>query len=172
MATNRLCCYIVRSTLLFPNPTADGGNNLKIKEDPAWVWYIGNKYESEGKYIEGKFMTFGQYPVPQRTKDFIKKALDEEVICLVKHSQEGYIKPNSDPNQYVICWYCSDGESDLRKLARFMVDNDLIQKTQSGKLYNIAFKYDRQTYSNEYGDDFKAQIKLADFIDLNTGKTI
>ena len=48
----------------------------------------------------------------------------------------------------------------------------MIKKTKSGKLYNIGFKYDSQTRNCEYGDDFKAEIKLEQFVDLNTGKML
>ena len=52
----------------------------------------------------------------------------------------------------------------------FMLENNLIQKTKAGKLFNISFKLDDQTRAGEYGADFKSEIKLADFIDLYTGE--
>ena len=54
----------------------------------------------------------------------------------------------------------------------FMMDNELILKTKTGRLYNISFKFDDQTRAGEYGADFKGVIKLAQFIDLNTGEWI
>ena len=45
-------------------------------------------------------------------------------------------------------------------------------KTKTGRLYNISFKFDDQTRAGEYGADFKGAIKLAQFIDLNTGEWI
>lgn len=51
-----------------------------------------------------------------------------------------------------------------------MLDNGLIRKTKSGKLYSISFKYDSQTYAGKYkGCGFTGEIKLADFVDLETG---
>ena len=50
------------------------------------------------------------------------------------------------------------------------MENNLIQKTKAGKLFNISFKLDDQTRAGEYGADFKSEIKLADFIDLYTGE--
>lgn len=144
---------------------------MQIKENPAWIYYLGDRVEEERKYIKGKFMTFGLFPVNARTKSLIKKALDEEVVFAVKHSQEGYVNPRSaDPDKYVICWYSTDEKEDLSKLAEFLVKNGLVQITKAGKLYNISFKYDSQTRSGQYGDSFVAQIGLADFIDLDTGK--
>lgn len=54
-----------------------------------------------------------------------------------------------------------------------LVDNVLIRKTKSGKLYNISFKYDLQTYAGKYkGSGFSGEIKLADFVNLVTGKFV
>lgn len=46
----------------------------------------------------------------------------------------------------------------------------MIRKTKSGRLYNISFKFDKQTDAHLYGKDFKGTIKLDQFIDLNTGE--
>lgn len=54
-----------------------------------------------------------------------------------------------------------------------MLDNGLVRKTKSGKLYNISFKYDAETYAGKYkGSGFAGKIKLADFVDLETGEFI
>lgn len=54
-----------------------------------------------------------------------------------------------------------------------MLDNGLVRKTKSGKLYNISFKYDTETYAGKYkGSGFAGKIKLADFVNLETGEFI
>ena len=61
-----------------------------------------------------------------------------------------------------------------------MLDNGLVRKTKSGELYNISFEYDSETYSGKYkgngfsdkGNGFSGKIKLADFVDLETGEFI
>ena len=50
------------------------------------------------------------------------------------------------------------------------LDNNLIKRTKTGRLYNISFKYDDQTRAGEYGNEFKASIKLDDFLDLYTAE--
>ena len=71
----------------------------------------------------------------------------------------------------VICFYLNgDDIENHHRVIRFMIDNKLIRKTKTGRLYNISFKFDDQTRSGEYGADFKGEIKLAQFIDLNTGE--
>ena len=57
-------------------------------------------------------------------------------------------------------------------ILNFMIKNDLIQRTKSGKLFNIGFKFDAQTLNNEYGEDFVPLIKLEDFIDLYTSRLV
>ena len=57
-----------------------------------------------------------------------------------------------------------------KKVIAFFLENDLVRRTKSGKLYNISFKLDVQTIAGQYQNDFKAAVKLADFVDLTTGK--
>lgn len=66
----------------------------------------------------------------------------------------------------------NDGESHKRAL-RYMLDNGLIRKRKSGKPYNISGKYDSQTYAGKCkGSGFSGEIKLADFVDLETGEFV
>lgn len=54
-----------------------------------------------------------------------------------------------------------------------MLDNGLVRRTKSIKLYNISIKYDSETYAGKYkGSGFSGKIKLADFVDLETGEFI
>ena len=57
-----------------------------------------------------------------------------------------------------------------KKVIQFFLDNDMIQKTKTGKLYNISFKLDDQTRAGEYGEMFQSEIKLEQFLDLYTGE--
>lgn len=59
-----------------------------------------------------------------------------------------------------------------RRVIEFFIKNDLIRKTKKGKLYNISFKHDTQTLAGEYGDDYHSDIKLEEFVNLETGKWI
>ena len=54
-----------------------------------------------------------------------------------------------------------------------MLDNGLVRKTKSGELYNISFEYDSETYEGKYkGSGISGKIKLADFVDPETGEFI
>lgn len=57
-----------------------------------------------------------------------------------------------------------------KKVIQFFLDNDMIQKTKSGRLYNISFKLDDQTRAGEYGESYNGNIKLVQFLDLQTGE--
>lgn len=51
-----------------------------------------------------------------------------------------------------------------------MLANGLIRKKKNGTLCNIGFKLDSQTMAGEYGSEFKAEVKLEDFVNLETGE--
>lgn len=128
----------------------------------GWVVYLsGREFELE-KHKCGKWMHFFN------SKDFAERVCEEAVskkICAeAKHT---------DAPTGVCCFYlnCDDVEAH-KKVIKYFIDNSLIRKTKTGKLYNIAFKLDDQTRAGEYGSDFKAEIKLDKFVDLNTGKFI
>lgn len=71
-----------------------------------------------------------------------------------------------------LCLNGNDRECHTRVL-RCMLDSGLIRKTKSGKLYSISFKYDSQTYEGKYkGSGFAGEIKLTDFVDLETGEFV
>lgn len=71
----------------------------------------------------------------------------------------------------VCCFYCDGSDVEAhKKIISFMIENNMIQKRKTGKLYNLSFKYDTQTSNNEYGTEFESKIKLEDFIDLETGE--
>lgn len=63
-----------------------------------------------------------------------------------------------------------DDDEAHRRVIAFMLEQDLIRRTKSGKLFNIGFKLDDQTRARVYEAAFKAQIRLGDFIDLESGE--
>ena len=91
---------------------------------------------------------------------------------------------NSHQGIETVCHVPYDGETDHaasengddidnhKRVIDFLLRNNLIRKTQSGRYYNESFKYDSQTRAKEYGANFEGKIKLAEFIDLYTGEWI
>ena len=51
---------------------------------------------------------------------------------------------------------------DHKEVLSFYKENDLFRKTKTRKLYNISFKYDFQTYNNEYQEDFVQKVFMKD----------
>lgn len=101
-------------------------------------------------------------------KDFIskicKKAIEENIVDTCKHTND---------NDGVACFYIEyDNLNAHRKVINFFLENNLIPKTKNGRYYDISFKTDEQTLNDEYGNDFKAKMKLHQFIDLKNGKWI
>ena len=134
--------------------------NMKIIENPAWVFYI-EKPDFDNDKI-GKWMCFF------KGRDFIAKlcqeAVEKGVVAEAKHS---------NANEGVSCFYLNcDDMASHKKVIEFFLNNNLIRKTKNGKLYNISFKMNKQTQAGEYGKDFKSEIKLEQFVDLNTGDWI
>ena len=80
---------------------------------------------------------------------------------------------NTNDNDGVACFYIEfDNLDENRKVINFFLENNLIPKTKNGRYYDISFKTDEQTLNGEYGNDFKAKMKLHQFIDLKNGKWI
>lgn len=132
---------------------------MKIVENLVWVYYVADDYKFDTEKI-GKWMYFFD------DKEFVVKVCKEAV-------ESGVVKESKHNNaeKGVSCFYLSakDIEGHKRVITYFF-ENNLIPRTKTGRLYNISFKLDEQTTAGEYGEDFKATLKLADFLDLNTGE--
>ena len=133
----------------------------------GWYWFL-----KDDKIVEldenkcGKWMAF--FTDQDFAIQICQKAIDEGV-CLECKCSDLELQGESG----VICFYleCDDIETH-KKIIQFMITNNLIRKTKSGRFYNNSFKLDNQTRSGEYGSDFEGKIKLEEFINLNTGEWI
>lgn len=125
----------------------------------GWVYYCGNDIQFDDDKV-GKWMYFFQ------DKKFVAKICENAVkMNIVKESK------HSDEETGVACFYLNCDDIDThKKIISYFMENNLIRKTKKGRLYNISFKLDKQTMSGEYGDEFKSDIKLSKFVDLDTGK--
>ncbi|MED4052951.1 hypothetical protein P4654_02095 [Niallia taxi] len=140
----------------------------------GWCYYGTNTVQNPAfKDTDnvGKFMTFGKGFITDGMQKLILKAIEQGITPLIKHTDTNAREfLLSSDGSWVIIWYSTDKENDLKKLAQFLMDNSLVPLTKSGRYYNIPFKYDEQTRNGEYGDQFKASISLKDLMDLNTGE--
>lgn len=133
----------------------------------GWCYFFSEAYQQidEGKC--GKWMYF--FSDQAFAEQICEKAVDSNICYVCKCTDMQLTRKKSG----VLCFYL-DGYDDKshKRVIQFMLDNDLIQRTKTGKYYNISFKFDSQTKANEYGSDFKEKIRLSDFIDLSTGEWI
>ncbi|WP_060679612.1 hypothetical protein [Virgibacillus halodenitrificans] len=119
----------------------------------------------------GKFMTFGKGDISNEMQRIILKGIKQGVTPLIKHPDPAMQDFNPySKDDWVIIWYSTDEELSLKSLAKFLINNELVRKTKTGKYYNVPFKYDEQTRKGEYGKQFKPSITLKDLMDLNTGE--
>lgn len=98
------------------------------------------------------------------------QAVKDGIVAEAKHSSAMSVAARPDKTG-VCCFYLNgDDMEGHRKIIRFILDNNLVRKTKSGRYYNISFKFDQQTLAGSYGNLFHGEIRLADFVDLKTGE--
>lgn len=100
-------------------------------------------------------------------------AVLDGVVVVVKHSNRKTLVA-AGSKQGVCCFYLNGNDREgHKKILSYLLDNRLVRKTKIGKLYNISFMYGSETYAGKYkGSGFSGKIKLADFVDLETGEFI
>lgn len=132
---------------------------MEILKEYGWIYYINgsNDVNKCGKWM----YFFGDKDIAAK---LCEKAVKDNIVVQSKHT---------DDTTGVACFYLNfDDIESHKKVIKYFLDNNLIRRTKAGKLYNIPFKFDNQTRTGEYGDEFNAKIQLSDFIDLNTAEWI
>ena len=132
---------------------------MKTIKKFGWIYYIDDDIQFDENKV-GKWMYFFN------DKEFVAKICEDAVkMNIVKESK------HSNEEKGVACFYLNCDDIDThKKIILYFIENNLISRTKSGRLYNISFKLDNQTRAGEYGDEFKSDIKLSKFVDLNTGE--
>lgn len=133
----------------------------------GWCWYRTEEAKLLEKHKCGKWMHF--FNDQEFAMNVCEKAIAENVCYECKCTDMELTGVETG----VICFYLNgDDIENHHRIIQFMMDNKLIQKTKTGRLYNISFKFDDQTRSGEYSAGFKGTIKLEQFVNLNTGEWI
>ena len=135
---------------------------MKILDLGGWRFFIGDDSGFVKEKV-GKWMYFFRDEEGRQfTEQCCCEAVEQEIVWEAKCS-EG--------NEGVACFYLNIDDIERHKrILQYFLDHDMIRRTQTGKLYNISFKLDDQTRAGAYGNDFRAELKLGDLMDLNTGK--
>ncbi len=137
---------------------------MEILNLGGWRFYVGNEsYFSKEKV--GKWMYFFRGEEGRKfTEDCCRETVEKGIV------QESKL---SDNNEGVACFYLNiDDIEGHKRIIQYFLDHEMIRRTKTGKLYNISFKLDNQTDAGAYGNDFKAELKLDNLINLNTGEWI
>ena len=130
-----------------------------------WMYFVNPPAKTSEK--RGKWIYSYNFINVEYAAEICEKAVKEHIVEEAKYTK---VKPK-DKDTGIVCFYLDiDDLEGHKKIITYMLDNNLIQKTKDGRLYNLSFKLNTQTKSEEYGKDFKAELKLSDLIDLNTGK--
>ena len=133
----------------------------------GWFWFLSGNEKLLVPDKCGKWMYF--FDDQEFAQKICQKAIDEDVCYECKCTD---MELTGQPTG-VICFYLNgDDIENHKRVIQFMMANDLIRKTKTGKYYNNSFKFDDQTRAGEYGADFEGKIKLEQFIDLQTGEWI
>lgn len=144
--------------------------NFQKINSPAWIYYVDIDREPELQFNCGKWMYF--FDSSRKSLDFVESICEKIVKIGVaiesKHSNRDYVCIQGTG---VCCFYCNGSDIEAhKKILRFLLNNNMIRRTKSGKLTNISFKYDEQTGEGQYGSEFKAKIQLSHFVNLTTGE--
>ena len=139
----------------------------------GWFWYLSKDKDKLEPDKCGKWMYFFEESEQDFAKEICQTAIDKNICFECKCTDIETRKSITGENTGVICFYQNGDDTDNHKrIIEFMIENNLIKKTKTGKFYNISFKFNNQTLTGEYGTDFEGKLKLENFIDLYNGKWI
>ena len=149
---------------------------MKRAETTWWVFYIADDAAFDPDKV-GKWMYFFIGEEGAAFADRVcKEAVEKGIVKEAKYANPASfgLNPNAtNPDGGVACFYLhSDDMEGHKKVINFFFENNMIPRTKSGRYKNIAYKLDRQTRANEYGDAFTAKLNLDKFVDLTTGEWI
>lgn len=147
---------------MMDNTTPETTGTAQVVRKGGWVFYLSEGAKDLESDKCGKWMYF--FKDLAFAAKVCKESVEMGVVAEAKHT---------DGPDGVCCFYLNgDDMTAHKRTIQFFLDNGLIAKTRTGRLYNISFKYDDQTRAGEYGDQFRGKITLDQFLNLNTGEWI
>ena len=145
---------------MMSKPGLTKSSQVQIIRQGGWVYYLSGAAKTLEEHKCGKWMYF--FSDKAFASKICKEAVESGIVETSKHS---------DAPEGVCCFYLNGDDIEAHKrVIKYFLENNLIQRTRTGKLYNISFKYDDQTQAGEYGEAFHGRITLDQFLDLNTGE--
>ena len=138
-------------------------NVTKVASGP-WMYYMDGSMGTELNWDKcGKWMHY------TKDADFAAKicrdAVEQGIVRTEKHIVSGDGIP--------CCFYLErDDMAAHKRVISYLLENNLIARSKTGKLYNLSFKLDPKTSNWMCGSKPRSDIKLDQFVDLTTGKWI
>lgn len=152
-------------------PLSRDGSIVRIA-DNDFIWFLNKKTKNTLQPEHcGKWMHF----FASKNCDYVDQAVGGAVLCgavaAAKYSGPLFLK-SFGTQSGMCCFYLNDNDTQGHiRILSYMMEHGLIPKTKTGRFHNISFKYDSQTYAGENSSSgFVGKIKLADFVDLETGR--
>lgn len=142
---------------------------MEVKDfgDGDWIFYHVDGHPTFDESKVGKWSCFpGDLDVTDElsfSREICSKAVAQGIV------QEAKCRHISKGGACFFYLACDDMESHKRVI-QFFLDNALIPRTKTGRLHNISFKLNMQTYTGQYGNKYKPTIKLDEFLNLDTGE--
>jgi hypothetical protein len=134
---------------------------MQTRKAFGWVFYRVDNTSFDDDRV-GKWMYF--FENKEFAEKICKEAVEKNIVSEAKYS---------DKESGVVCFYLHyDDVNGHKRIISYFLENNLIRRTKKQSLYNISFKLDTQTIAGEYGTDFRSNITLSKFIDLETGEWI
>lgn len=116
----------------------------------------------------GKWMHVFEEKDYAQIMDIVIKSVDEDACSEAKLSS-AYNMSMYDGTG-VACFYIDGTKPEQHKrILQFMLNNNLFPYDDNGHLKDAPFKFDWQTRAGQYDDTFVPEIKLSDFVNLDTG---
>ena len=152
---------------------ANGGKRAEEfeihKDDDIEIYDLASWTFVERDSVIQEFDGFWQIYAP--------KEFTEELIQYIADAisggalESGRVDTSYQLDTTVCLLHClSTDRNMMKRVLRYMIDTNKVQKTKSGRLYNISYKFIAQSQAGLTGDKFVALIKLEDFVDLHTGE--
>mgnify|MGYP001742377701 FL=1 len=139
------------------------------KDDDIEIYDLANWTFVERDPVIQEFDGFWQIYAP---KEFTEELIQYLADAISDGALEsGRVDTSYQRDTTVCLLHClSTDRNMMKRVLRYMIDTNKVQKTKSGRLYNISYKFNAQSQASLTGDKFVALIKLEDYVDLHTGK--
>lgn len=136
---------------------------MYISTNEDWV-----RYTTDNTWKLSQIKDCGKWTVFYKDKDIAKSlielALNSNITTHAKHTKG---------QQGVICFYVAGTDlTHHMRVINFLIENQLMRITSDLQYADSSFKFNGQSWSKQYGNQFKGLIRLSHFINLETGVPI